>query len=78
MNFTRFHRKVTPSFLSGSGSEASSSQTSLHALDTSSATNVYTTRSSTSSPAESTSETCPISKVRLIPPFVRGQHGDLS
>jgi outer membrane receptor for Fe3+-dicitrate len=51
MNFTLFHRKVTPSFFSGSNSEASSSQTSL---DNSSYTNARTTCSFTSSPDEST------------------------
>ena len=62
MNFTRLHRKVTPSFFSGSSSEASSSQTSLHALDTPSSLNTRTTTSSIPSPAESSGD--PSSVVR--------------
>jgi hypothetical protein len=66
MNFTRFHRKVTPSFFSGSSSEASSSQTSLHALDTSSSVKTHTTGSSTSSPAECTNDPSPSSMADLV------------
>lgn len=65
MNFTRFQRKVTPSFFSGSSSEASSSQTSLHALDTS-PTTTRTTCSATNSPAESTSDKRPNSTADLV------------
>ncbi|KAF9651461.1 hypothetical protein BDM02DRAFT_3110523 [Thelephora ganbajun] len=66
MNFTRFHRKVTPSFFSGSSSEASSSQTSLHAPDTSSPTSTRTTCSSTFSPVEGTSDKSPTSTADLV------------
>jgi len=69
MNFPRFHRKVTPSFFSGSSSEPSRSQTSLHAVETrsSSSTNSRTTFSCTSSPAESAGDKSPSLTVRLIP-----------
>jgi len=77
MNFTRLHRKVTPSFFSGSSSEASSSQTSLHTLDTSPSVNSRTTSSSAPSPAESTNDPLLKSTVHLIR-FTRGQHVDLS
>ena len=72
MNFTRFHRKVTPAFFSGSSSEASSSQTSLHALDTSPSTTCHTTSSSLPSPVESTNDATRTSMVRL-PPSALGQ-----
>jgi len=77
MNFTRLHRKVTPSFFSGSSSEASSSQTSLHTLDTSPSVNSRTTCSSAPSPAESTNDPPLKSTVHLIR-FTRGPHVDLS
>ncbi|KAF9792182.1 hypothetical protein BJ322DRAFT_1016041 [Thelephora terrestris] len=77
MNFSRFQRKVTPSFFSGSSSEASSSQTSLHALDTSS-TNTRTTSSSTSSPAECTSDPRPSLTVHSTSSICSGHRVDLN
>lgn len=77
MNFSRFQRNVTPSFFSGSSSEASSSQTSLHALDTS-PTNTRTTCSTTSSPAESNGDQRPSLTVHLTSPICSGRRVDLS
>lgn len=75
MNFTRFHKKVTPAFFSGSSSEASSSQTSLHALDTSPSTTSHTTSSSLPSPVESTKDVTRTSLVRRapLPSFALGE-----